>query len=330
MSHIDTVLAVLRQAPTPLASHQIYELPDCEGMTRAQISSAVGHLRQQGKIQVGPHKVAGPRHGPLQVPTYIAVPEAGVDAALIAALAASVAPPPAATAVKRTGTATRPAAEHPWQRPFTHSQPTAVADVLPDPDGAAQEADFIAADALASQEAAPPLATHLDTALDTLLPIDLAEIPMTDTPARYTPDGHVVQDEPSAAVALAHPEPEPPAWVADLQAWLGPLPADVDLDKFSARFLVTIGPGKLKMAVTDEGGGPFVILDADHLLLNPGELGQVDRYSRALAWIFEAIGANAVLEQEPSAPRAAKADHTDTPATWEPKDPDQDWHFAKL
>jgi hypothetical protein len=253
-----------------------------------------------------------------------------VDAALIAALAASVAPASAAPARQRPGTATRPAQGHPWQRPIVGPArvPTAPTASPPDPDGAAQATDLIAADAPAARKAAPPLATHLDTALDTLLPIDLTESPMTDTPARSTPAGHVVQDEPSAVVALARPEPEPPPWVADLQAWLGPLPTAVDLDRLTARFLVTMGPGQMKMAVTDEGGGAYVILAAKQLALNPGELGQIDRYGRALAWIFEAIGANAVLDQRPAAGRMADPAPLGVWATVPPND-GSEWPFSQ-
>lgn len=301
MHHTDTILAALHQAGTPLASHQIYALPACEGLTRAQVSSAVGHLRQQGRIRVAAARVAGPRHGPLQVPTY--EPAEDVDQALIAALAASATPPAPPAPVKRTGTASRPAAAHPWQRPIVGPEraPTPPMAPPPDPDGATQEAEFCAATATAAREVEPPLATNLDTDLDTWFAIDPTESPMTETPARYTPAGHVVQAEEPRAPAPPRVTPAPPPWVAELQAWLGPLPTGLAIDKLTARWLMSDCPGELKMTISDEGGGPFITLASQSLPLDPGELAQLDRLSRALLGVFAAMAANATpIEEAPA------------------------------
>ena len=59
------------------------------------------------------------------------------------------------------------------------------------------------------------------------------------------------------------------------------------------------GPGELRLKINDDGGGPFLRLDAHKLALNPGELGRLDRYSRALVWIFDAIMANSELVERP-------------------------------
>lgn len=297
MHHTDTILAALHQAGTPLASHQIYALPACEGLTRAQVSSAVGHLRQQGRIRVSAARVAGPRHGHLQVPTY--EPAEDVDQALIAALAASATPPAPPAPVKRTGTASRPAAAHPWQRPIVGPEraPSAALAPPPDPDGATREAEFSAA----AREGEPPLATNLDTDLDTLFPLDLTERPMTETPARYTPAGHVVQAEEPRATAQPRVTPAPPPWVADLQAWLGPLPTGLAIDKLTARYLMSDCHGELKMTISDEGGGPFITLASQSLPLDPGELAQLDRLSLALLGVFAAMAANATpIEDAPA------------------------------
>lgn len=292
MHHTDTILAALHQAGTPLASHQIYALPACEGLTRAQVSSAVGHLRQQGRIRVAAARVAGPRHGPLQVPTY--EPAEDVDQALIAALAASTTPPAPPAPAKRTGAASRPAAAHPWQRPIVGPERAPPPPMVPppDPDGATQEAEFCAAAATAAREVEAPLATNLDTDLDTWFAIDPTEIPMTETPPRYTPAGHVVQAEEPRAPAPPRVTPAPPPWVADLQAWLGPLPTGLAIDKLTVRWLLSDWPGELKMTLSDEGGGPFITIAAKHLALDPGELAQLDRLSLALLGVFAAMADN--------------------------------------
>lgn len=450
MTYNDIVLAALRTAGKPLASHQIYEHPACEGMTRQQVSSAVGHLRHAGKIRETWEPVPGPPHGPKQVRQYEIMPqEDGLDAALIAALAASAAPDPDSPAgqaeasrlaaarvpqaerpIRRTSYTPPQAAAHPFKQPIpsanprrgriTRDLPGHLRTPDPDPDGATQEAQFIAAAAEAEAKAeaatlaeaptgpeaetaaeaeplasaiaahfmdvidslderlgleakAPPLtappalsadALLIHTDLDTDLARELATAqpdPIT-TPtedaaiaakthhcsgqcqgpdqgqtARHAPHGDPCathadpdwqpapgeplfqpeeikalfdEDAASAAhdAAIADPD-DRPAWVRDLQAWLGPLPVDLSLYQMGARFIPTDGPGELRMKINDDGGGPFLRLDAKKLALNSGELGRLDRYSRAMTWIFAVIQANSELMEHPR----SRPDGLDTP-----------------
>ena len=121
MTNNDTVLEALRASGRPMASHQLYEHPACEGMTRQQVSSAVGHLRNAGKIKETWERVPGPRFGPKLVSTYEVIPsEAELDAALVAALAASASPDPDSPAgqaeASRLAAARVPQAERPIRR----------------------------------------------------------------------------------------------------------------------------------------------------------------------------------------------------------------------
>ena len=177
MTFTEIVLSALRTSSGPLASHQIYEHPACEGMTRQQVSSAVGHLRNAGKIRETWLPVPGPAHGPKQVRQYEIMPqEDGLDAALVAALAASVTPAPDSPAgqaeasrlaaarvpqaerpIRRTSSTPPQAAAHPFKQPLVpkaarHGRITRDLPAhlrTPDPDGATQEAQFIAAGAAA-------------------------------------------------------------------------------------------------------------------------------------------------------------------------------------
>lgn len=463
MTYNDIVLYVLRTAGRPLASHELFELPDCAGMTRQQVSSAVGHLRNAGKIRETWLPVPGPAHGPKQVRQYEIMPqEEGLDAALVAALAASVTPAPDSPAgqaeasrlaaarvphaerpIRRTPRTPPQAAAHPFKAPISPQAParhgritrdlpahlrTPAADGAddqaeasqlaaalglpayllkpdPDPDGATQEAQFIAAEADAEAEAptaaeadtgaeaeplASALAAHFMDVIDSLderMGLEAKALPATAplglsadallihtdldadlaralaaaqpdpiaTPTEDTaiaakthpcsghcqgPDqgqtarcaGHgdpcVVhadddldhagaaaeaadQDEPRAPCvttgpALASDDDPPddeaedrPAWVAALRDWLGPLPVDMTLYQMGARLMPNDGPGEVRLKINDDGGGPFLRLDAHKLALNPGELGRLDRYSRALVWIFDAIMANSELVERP-------------------------------
>lgn len=474
MTFNDAVLIALRDTGEPLASHQIFEHPACEGMTRQQVSSAVGHLRQAGKIRETWAPVPGPPHGPKQVRQYEIMPqEDGLDAALIAALALSATPEaatPTAAAqaeqsrhaaaraprpervIPRTGQPSKPAAGHPFTRPISTKAPadrhgritrdlpghltTPAADppppaarldagpalhldpltAGPDPDGATQEAQYISAAAWAEAEAEATTTTAATTAADlaalgtdallihTALDADLAcelatatrpgasVTPTEDTliatkthdccgqclgpdqgkSALYAghgdpcaihadtagddawnaydaamkdiktdtdgetapgapgdqrdpwtgiepgqnldPNAHVkpagcMTGEPAGNLLATHDAPPaappspppaaPPAWVADLQAWLGPLPVDMSLYQIGARFMMNIGPGELRLKTNDDGGGPFIRLNAHSLALNSGELSQLDRYTSALIWIYDAIQANAHLLEHP-------------------------------
>lgn len=489
MTNNDTVLEALRASGRPMASHQLYEHPACEGLTRQQVSSAVGHLRNAGRIKETWERIPGPRFGPKLVSTYEVIPsEAELDAALVAALAASVSPDPdspagqaeasrlaaarvpqAARPIRRTSSTPPQAAAHPFKAPISPQSParhgritrdlpahlrTPAADGAddqaeasrlaaalglpahlltpdPDPDGATQEAQFIAAGAAAEAEAeaaaaaetvadattapeaattaeatpggedlgdlmlevideirdrfppvtstytttAPEAATIADLArlspddllilINTVQEADLARAlaaaqpdpiatPTEDTAiaakthpcsghcqgpdqgqiARYAGHGdpcvvhadddldHRIahdfamagesdQDKPRAIGGTAGPSlasdddpPEAeaddrPAWVAALQDWLGPLPVDLSLYQMGARLMPNDGPGEVRLKINDDGGGPFLRLDAHKLALNPGELGRLDRYSRALVWIFDAIMANSELVERP-------------------------------
>ncbi len=467
MTNNDTVLEALRASGRPMASHQLYEHPACEGMTRQQVSSAVGHLRNAGKIKETWERVPGPRFGPKLVSTYEVIPsEAELDAALVAALAASASPDPDSPAgqaeasrlaaarvpqaerpIRRTPRTPPQAAAHPFKAPISPQAParhgritrdlpahlrTPAADGAdeqaeasqlaaalglpayllmpdPDPDGATQEAQFIAAEAEAEAEAptaaeadtgaeaeplasalaahfmdvidslderlgleakAPPATAPLDLSPDALLvhpdldadlarELTAAQSDPIATPTEDTaiaakthpcsghcqgPDqgqtarcaghgdpcvvhadddldhriahdfaraGESDQGKPraiggTAGPALASDDDPPdaeaddrPAWVAALQDWLGPLPVDLSLYQMGARLMPNDGPGEVRLKINDDGGGPFLRLDAQKLALNPGELGRMDRYSRALIWIFDAIMANSELVERP-------------------------------
>ena len=67
------------------------------------------------------------------------------------------------------------------------------------------------------------------------------------------------------------------------------LPIDLFFAAMGARLMPNDGPGEVRLKINDDGGGPFLRLDAHKLALNPGELGRLDRYSRALVWIFDAM-----------------------------------------
>ncbi len=488
MTNNDTVLEALRASGRPMASHQLYEHPACEGLTRQQVSSAVGHLRNAGRIKETWERIPGSRFGPKLVSTYEVIPsEAELDAALVAALAASVSPDPDSPAgqaeasrlaaarvpqaerpIRRTPRTPPQAAAHPFKAPISPQAParhgritrdlpahlrTPAADGAddqaeasqlaaalglpayllkpdPDPDGATQEAQFIAAGAAAEAEAeaaaaetvadattapeaattaeatpggedlgdlmlevideirdrfppvtstytttAPEAATIADLArlspddllilINTVQEADLARelaaaqpdpiaTPTEDTAIAATshhcsghcqgPDqsqtarcaghgdpcvvhadddldhrialdfamaGESDQDKPraigeTAGPALASDDDPPaaeaedrPAWVAALRDWLGPLPVDMTLYQMGARLMPNDGPGEVRLKINDDGGGPFLRLDAHKLALNPGELGRLDRYSRALVWIFDAIMANSELVERP-------------------------------
>ena len=452
MTYNDIVLHALRVAGQPLASHQLYELPACEGMTRQQVSSAVGHLRRAGKIKETWGTVPGPQHGPKEVRQYEVTPqEDGLDEALIAALAASANPTPPLTAaaqaeqsrqdasrppredraIPRTVQPAKPAVGHPFTRPISPKAPAdrhgritrdlpahlvetvyfsgaaqpivleksarrhlvnqdarldaAVAAIYgPTPavtrleqEEATRDESFISADVAAEAEAeattAPEATTGADgidlddimlgivddisahlapaapditqaalgtlgdeallihTDLDAALAGEIAArrpdpiaTPTEDTAitaethhCRGQCQGH---DQGKTAIHDGHGDPravpadadrdqatataedddramalDRPAWVADLQAWLGPLPTDLGLTKITSRLSTMAGPGQLKLGIVDDGGGAFVEMDARRLYLNSGEIGQLDRYSRALIWVFEAITANTTL-----------------------------------
>ena len=461
MTNNDTVLEALRASGRPLASHQIYEHPACEGLTRQQVSSAVGHLRNAGKIKETWERIPGPRFGPKLVSTYEVIPsEAELDAALVAALAASVTPAPDSPAgqaeasrlaaarvpqaerpIRRTPRTPPQAAAHPFKAPISPQAParhgritrdlpahlrTPAADGAddqaeasrlaaalglpahlltpdPDPDGATQEAQFIAAEAEAgaptaaeadtgadAEPLASALAAHFMDVIDSLderLGLE-AKAPPATAPLDLSPDALLIHTDLDAdlARALAAAQPDPiatptedtaiaakthqcsghcqgpdqgqtarcaghgdpcvvhadddldhasaaaevadqdkpraisgtagpslasdddpqdaeaddrPAWVAALRDWLGPLPVDLSLYQMGARLMPNDGPGEMRLKINDDGGGPFLRLDAHKLALNPGELGRLDRYSRALVWIFDAIMANSELIERP-------------------------------
>ena len=104
-------------------------------MSRQQVSSAVGHLRHAGKIRETWEPVPGPPHGPKQVRQYEIMPqEDGLDAALIAALAASAAPDPDSPAgqaeASRLAAARVPQAERPIRR-TSYTPPQALHHFIP-------------------------------------------------------------------------------------------------------------------------------------------------------------------------------------------------------
>lgn len=107
-----------------------------------------------------------------------------------------------------------------------------------------------------------------------------------------------------------------PGWVAELQAWLGPLPIDLSLYQISARLMTNVGPGELRLKTNDDGGGPFIRLGAQGLALNSGELSQLDRYASALIWIYDAIQLNAHLLDH-SINRPAGLDQPSPRAAWD-------------
>ncbi len=399
----DIVLGALRQAGRPLASHEIWELPACVGLTRQQVSSAVGTLRRAGEIEPTWETVLGPPHGPKEVRQYRVSPQ---EDGLAEALAAGQALRDAAAATHSRQAATRiasperpipptsqghkPAPGHPFTQPIspkapprhgrvTRDLPAHLTTPAPDPDGATQEAQYLeaaaeaSAIALADAETEADLATGADAAggdtpsvnladrlsheaqliytnLDTELVAELAaacgadacptpaeETAMeTDRPhctghcqqgqtADYTGHGepsieaqrqalhaanHAPHGDPCAVHAaddLDHAQTTTPAgapaarpgWVAELQAWLGPLPTDLALHQLGARLEMNVGPGELRLKINDDGGGAFVRLDANRLSFNRGELSQMDRYASALIWIYDAIQANAHLLDHP-------------------------------
>ncbi|MBP7983248.1 MAG: hypothetical protein KAY97_00180 [Chromatiaceae bacterium] len=388
MTNNDTVLEALRASGRPMASHQLYEHPACEGLTRQQVSSAVGHLRNAGRIKETWERIPGPRFGPKLVSTYEVIPsEAELDAALVAALAASVSPDPDSPAgqaeasrlaaarvpqaerpIRRTSSTPPQAAAHPFKQPLVpkaarHGRITRDLPAhlrTPDPDGATQEAQFIAAGAAAEAEAEAAAETVADatTAPEAATAAEAQPDPIA-TPTEDTaiaakthqcsghcqgPDqgqtarcaghgdpcvvhadddlenriardfamaGESDQDKPRAIGGTAGPslasDDDPPdaeagdrpAWVAALRDWLGPLPVDLSLYQMGARIMPNDGPGEVRLKINDDGGGPFLRLDAQKLALNPGELGRLDRYSRALIWIFDAIMANSELVERP-------------------------------
>lgn len=375
MTNNDTVLEALRASGRPMASHQLYEHPACEGLTRQQVSSAVGHLRNAGRIKETWERIPGPRFGPKLVSTYEVIPsEAELDAALVAALAASVSPDPDSPAgqaeasrlaaarvpqaerpIRRTPRTPPQAAAHPFKAPISPQSPARHGRITrdlpahlrtPDPDGSTQEAQFIAAGAAAEAEAeaaaetvadattAPEAATAAEAQPDPIAtPTEDTAIaakthqcsghcqgPDQGQTARCAGHGdpcvvHAVHDlEPAdAAPALVAEEirgvadddadqaeaEDRPAWVAALRDWLGPLPVDLSLYQMGARLMPNDGPGEVRLKINDDGGGPFLRMDAHKLALNPGELGRLDRYSRALVWIFDAIMANSELVERP-------------------------------
>ena len=245
MTNNDTVLEALRASGRPMASHQLYEHPACEGLTRQQVSSAVGHLRNAGRIKETWERIPGPRFGPKLVSTYEVIPpEADLDAALVAALAASAAPDPDSPAgqaeasrlaaarvpqaewlICRTPRTSPQAAAHPFKAPISPQAParhgritrdlpahlrTPAADGAddqaeasrlaaalglpayllkpdPDPDGATQEAQFIAAEAEADAQTADEADTGAEASLGELHAQDVRDVPVwsLDESLRY-------------------------------------------------------------------------------------------------------------------------------------------------
>ena len=387
MTNKEIVLGALREAGRPLASHQIWELPACVGLTRQQVSSAVGHLRRDGQIEETWEPVPGPPHGPKEVRQFRVMPqEDGLAEALAAGQALRDAEEAARSRLEATRIASperpipptskghKPAPGHPFTHPIspkapprhgrvTRDLPAHLTTPAPDPDGATQEAQFIAAEAaaeataLAEAETGADLATGADaaggdtpsvnladrlshdarliyTSLDTELVAELAAACGADarpTPAEETAmatdrplcTGHCQQgktanysahgdpcavpadddlDQAQAVAPACTAGPAPvdrPGWVAELQAWLGPLPIDLSLYQISARLMMNVGPGELRLKTNDDGGGPFIRLGAQGLALNSGELSQLDRYASALIWIYEAIQCNAHLLDHP-------------------------------
>ena len=304
MTYNDIVLYVLRTAGRPLASHELFELPDCEGMTRQQVSSAVGHLRRAGKIKETWGTVPGPLHGPKWVRQYEVMPqEEGLDEALIAALHESAGPgdasqdAPGVTAEADTTAeaVTEPESTTGPEKPDIGDMMLGILDDLATrlsatPNAALQpetEQHQCCGKCLGPDQGKPaiyagqggPCAVHA---------VDDQE----DTSARPDAKANEIKGD-SGANDAAPARSALPSWVADLQAWLGPLPAGMLPYKLASKY--SSKPcGELRIKAFDDGNGAYIVINAQALELDAGETGALSRYADALILILDAMAANAV------------------------------------